>query len=146
MILTKYADYSIRVLLYLGARPGQKVPITEIAEAYDISRNHLMKVSQNLARNRFIIGYRGKGGGIALARPARNIVLGEVLALVEPNLRPLDATTSPRVQVADRRFHEALEIARTAFLNSLSTCTLADLLIDMPASQTPRSNGTHHHN
>lgn len=144
MILTKYADYSIRVLLYLGTRPGQKIPITEIADAYGISRNHLMKVSQNLTRNRFIIGYRGKGGGIALARPARNIVLGEVLALVEPNLRSLDQSSLPSVLPADQRFHEALDVARGAFLNSLSSCTLADLLGSTTVATTPLQNGTHH--
>jgi Rrf2 family nitric oxide-sensitive transcriptional repressor len=128
MILTKYADYSVRVLLYLGARPGQKVPITEIADAYGISRNHLMKVSQNLAHHRFIIGYRGKGGGISLARPARNIILGDVLALVEPALREPNIASGPMLQPADMRFVEALGIARKAFLDSLSSCTLADLL------------------
>ncbi|MFM2129776.1 MAG: hypothetical protein RL477_1322 [Pseudomonadota bacterium] len=145
MILTKYADYSIRVLLYLGCHPGKKVPITEIAGAYGISRNHLMKVSQNLARHRFIIGYRGKGGGIALARPARNIMLGEVLALVEPNLRPLESTPSPGIHPGDRRFQEALGLARSAFLNSLSSCTLADLIVDTATGQPPRTNGKHHH-
>ena len=128
MILTKYADYSVRLLLYLGARPGQKVPITEIADAYGISRNHLMKVSQNLARHRFIVGYRGKGGGISLARPSRNIILGDVLALVEPALREPDIASGPMLQPADLRFLEALGTARKAFLDSLSSCTLADLL------------------
>jgi Rrf2 family nitric oxide-sensitive transcriptional repressor len=128
MMLTKHADYSIRVLMYLGARPGRKIPITAVAEAYGISRNHLMKVSQNLARHRFIVGYRGKGGGIALARPAGAIRLDEVLELVEPTFRRHVGTRGPQVQPGDKRFHAALEVARTAFIAALSQYSLADLI------------------
>jgi Rrf2 family nitric oxide-sensitive transcriptional repressor len=130
MMLTKYADYSIRVLMYLGARPGRKIPITAVAEAYGISRNHLMKVSQNLARHRFIVGYRGKGGGIALARPARSITLGEVLELVEPTLRRHAGRRGSHVQPGDRRFDEALDVARDTFITALSQYSLADLIDD----------------
>lgn len=128
MLLTKYADYSIRVLMYLAERPGKKVPITAIAEAYGISRNHLMKVSQNLARQGYIIGYRGKGGGIALARPARNITLGQVLEKVEVSLRPRDTSDDPCLNDYDRNFHAAIEEARHAFVEKLSRYTLAEIV------------------
>ncbi len=128
MILTKYADYSVRVLMYLGTRPGQKIPITEIAAAYKISRNHLMKVSQNLARHGLIIGYRGKGGGITLARPAHSIILGDVLERIEPSLRPPGRNTGPSVHSGDDQFRKALEKGRMAFISMLANYSLADLL------------------
>lgn len=143
MQLTKYADYSIRTLIYLAERPGRKVPITAIAEAYEISRNHLMKVSQNLARLGYIVGYRGKGGGIALARPARNINLGRVLEQVEPNLRAPEARALPDVTPSDRRFHAALDEARRACLEALSHLTLADIINGIE-EERPRCNGTDH--
>jgi Rrf2 family nitric oxide-sensitive transcriptional repressor len=143
MMLTKYADYSIRVLMYLGARPGRKIPITAGAEAYGISRNHLMKVSQNLARHRFIVGYRGKGGGITLARPAGSIRLDEVLERVEPTLRRHTGKSRPQVQPGDRRFHAALDTARNAFITALSQYSLADL-IDDDKSEGSSSFGSHH--
>jgi len=130
MTLTKYADYSIRVLMYLGARPGRKIPIAAVAEAYGISRNHLMKVSQNLARHRFIVGYRGKGGGITLARPAGSIRLNEVLERVEPTLRHRASKSRPQLQPGDGRFHAALDTARAAFITALSQYSLADLIDD----------------
>ena len=145
MLLTKYADYSIRVLMYLAARPGEKVPITVIAEAYGISRNHLMKVSQNLARLGYIIGYRGKGGGIALARPARSINLGQVLERVEVNLQPIGREDGPSVCDGDGHFHEALDAARHAFVGALASYTLADLVFGPMAGAAPRSNGTNGH-
>ncbi len=146
MLLTKYADYSIRVLIYLAERPGKKIPITAIADAYDISRNHLMKVSQNLARLGYIVGYRGKGGGIALAQPARNINLGQVLAQVEPNFRAADPRARPSVTSADGRFHEALNDAGRACIDSLSRTSLKDLIEAETAiapEEPSRCNGTH---
>lgn len=145
MLLTKYADYSIRVLLFLAARPGEKVPITAIAKAYGISRNHLMKVSQNLARHGYIIGYRGKGGGIALARPARTINLGQVLERVEANLQPASHADGFSVSESDGRFHDALDAARQAFVDTLSSHSLADLVFGPAAETSPRSNGTNGH-
>ncbi|MHB2029507.1 MAG: Rrf2 family transcriptional regulator, partial [Acidimicrobiales bacterium] len=68
MQLTYYTDYSLRVLMYLAIRRGRIANISEIAECYGISRNHLVKVVHNLARGGFINSYRGKGGGIELAR------------------------------------------------------------------------------
>ena len=76
--------------MHLAISPGRKVSIASIAETYDISRNHLMKLSQNLARLGYVVGYRGKGGGIALARPARNINLGHLVQQIERNLQPAD--------------------------------------------------------
>jgi Rrf2 family nitric oxide-sensitive transcriptional repressor len=143
MTLTKYADYSVRVLIYLAARPGQQVPITAIADVYNISRNHLMKVSQNLARHGFIIGYRGKGGGIMLARSARNINLGQVLAIAEPNMRSPDPASLPNVCPADHHFHQILEKTRETCLSVLSTYTLAELITG-PSAEEFRGNGTQH--
>lgn len=141
MLLTKYADYSIRVLMYLAERPGRKVPISAIAEAYGISRNHLMKVSQNLAAHGYIIGYRGKGGGIALARPARSIRLGQVLEKVEVGLQPRVRVDAQAQNACDINFHEALDDARRAFVERLSSYTLAEIVFG-PEQQAPLYNAT----
>lgn len=130
MILTKHTNIAVRVLLHLAIQPGRKVSIATIAQRYGISRNHLMKVSQNLARLGYIIGYRGRGGGIALARPARNINLGHLLQQVERSLRPADGMEAGVIAPRGRLFDQALEDARAAFIDSLSRLTLADLVDD----------------
>ncbi|MGY9005274.1 MAG: RrF2 family transcriptional regulator [Alphaproteobacteria bacterium] len=125
MILTKYADYSIRVLIYLAERPGTRVSIATIASDYDISRNHLMKVSQNLARHGYIVGYRGKGGGIMLARPARTINMGELLGDVERNLK----VDEDSFETADREnIRLVLGKALEAFTDTFAAYTLADFI------------------
>jgi Rrf2 family nitric oxide-sensitive transcriptional repressor len=90
MQLTYYTDYSLRVLMYLAIEPRRRVSISEIAERYDISRNHLVKVVHNLARGGFIESHRGKGGGIELARDPAKINLGEVVRYTEGPFRPVE--------------------------------------------------------
>ena len=130
MILTKHTNYAIRILMHLAIKPGRKVSIASIAETYDISRNHLMKVSQNLGRMGYVVGYRGKGGGIALARPARNINLGQLVQQIERNLHPADGIVPGQPSQDIPLFDQAVEYARSAYIETLSKYTLADLVDD----------------
>ncbi|MDI7862717.1 Rrf2 family transcriptional regulator [Rhizobiaceae bacterium n13] len=83
MRLTRYTDYAIRVLVFLGAREGELCSIREVAETFSISQNHLMKVVQDLANAGFIETVRGRGGGIRLHKPADSINLGKLLRHTE---------------------------------------------------------------
>ena len=79
MQLTRYTDYSVRVMMYLGLQPDRLVTISELAELYAISRNHLVKVVHNLSRSSYIKTVRGKGGGMRLDRSAAEINLGDLI-------------------------------------------------------------------
>ena len=85
MQLTLYSDYSLRVLLYLGLNPRRLATITDIAQSYGISRNHLVKVVHNLAMQGFIHTARGRNGGITLERPTAEINIGDVVRHTEVN-------------------------------------------------------------
>ncbi|MCG8594602.1 MAG: Rrf2 family transcriptional regulator [Kiloniellales bacterium] len=131
MRLTTHTDYALRVLMYLALRPGESSTIQEIAESYAISKNHLMKVVQNLGAAGWIETSRGRGGGLRLAKPPEAIDLGAVvrateedLALVEcfkPEQNLCAITSACRLKGV---FAEALE----AFFQVLSNYTLADLV------------------
>lgn len=84
MQLTQYTDYSLRVMAYLAHATSQST-ISEIAEYFGISRNHLVKVVHNLAKHGLIRSTRGKGGGIQLARAADVINLGDIVRVAEPH-------------------------------------------------------------
>jgi len=85
MHLKRYTDFSLRVLIYLGLHRGRLVTIAEIADAFDISRNHLMKIAQRLTAAGFVRGVPGKNGGLALARNPETINLGQVIRQMEGN-------------------------------------------------------------
>lgn len=128
MRLTRHTDYALRVLIHLAVTDGQKTAIGEIAEIYDLSRNHLMKIVNELARAGFIVTIRGRGGGFTLARPAHEIKLGEVVRLCEPDLRPADCASC--VLRSACGLSGILMEAIAAFLKVLDDYTLADAAKD----------------
>jgi len=126
--LTRFTDYSVRVLLHVGARDeGDLSSIAEIAQTYDISRNHLMKVVQDLGQAGFLDTVRGRNGGLRLGRPANEITVGQIVRHTETSFQLVDCTTcivAPACTLP-RVFNEATQ----AFLAVLDRYTLADALV-----------------
>jgi Rrf2 family nitric oxide-sensitive transcriptional repressor len=83
MKLTAFTDYALRVLIYLGAAGGRRATIAQIAQAYDVSENHLVKVVHFLGKQGWLANVRGKGGGLELAMPAEVVSIGEVVRQTE---------------------------------------------------------------
>ncbi len=79
MHITQHTDYALRVLIFLASNEHRLATIQEISERFEVSRSHLMKVVNQLIRNGWVEGLRGKGGGLRLARPASGIMVGEVV-------------------------------------------------------------------
>lgn len=131
MQLTLYTDFSLRVLIYLGLNPRRMATITDIAQSYGISRNHLVKVVHNLATQGFIHTSRGRGGGIALARPPMEINIGDVVRHTEVNFHLVECFDRERntCPIAAACFLKgALYEAQRAFIAVLDRYTLADVL------------------
>ncbi len=130
MRLTQYTDFSIRVLIYLGLNPDRRCTIQEIAEGYGISRNHLMKVVQQLAQVGYIESIRGSGGGLILGRPVDKINLGEVVKKMESDFGMVECfrETNKCVITPVCRLPPMLSRATQAFVDVLAEYTLADLL------------------
>lgn len=131
MRLTVYTDYALRVLMYVALARETRPTISGIAQSYGISRNHLMKVVYELGLAGYLETARGKNGGLRLARPAREIVLGEVVRRTEPDLALvpcLDPVNAACAITPACRLRGAMHQARAAFLKVLDSYTLADLV------------------
>lgn len=130
MRLTRFTEYSLRALVYLAQNKNNRVTITEISEAYEISKNHLMKVISNLTRMGVITARRGPGGGIYLNVPAADIRLGDIVSQTEKHLQDqLDQSlTTSETALTDCRLHECQQQALQAYLDVLARYTLADIL------------------
>lgn len=131
MRLTVYTDYSLRVLMFLALKGDGLATIAEIAKAYGISKNHLMKVTHQLGLAGYVETVRGKGGGMRLARMADVIVLGEVVRRTEPDMAlvPCFALGDTSCAILSScALRVTLFRARDAFLSALDGTTLADLV------------------
>jgi Rrf2 family transcriptional regulator, nitric oxide-sensitive transcriptional repressor len=130
--LTRYTDYAMRVLLYLGAKPDEVCAISEIARAYNISQNHLMKVVHDLGKAGYVSSVRGRFGGIRLARPAAQINVGELVRHTEDDF---DLVDCPSCIIAPAcGLSVSLAEALRAFMEVLDSRSLADILADRQAA------------
>ena len=126
MKLTLFTDYSMRVLLYLGAQPDRLCSIGEVAQAYRVSQNHMMKVVNQLVRQGYVESVRGRSGGIRLGRAAEDINLGALIRATEDGFELVDCgrcVVAPACGVTG-----VLGEALGAFLAVLDRYTLADML------------------
>jgi len=82
MQLSLHTDFALRVLMTLAAA-DRHLSVDDIAQRFQISRNHLAKVVQRLQAEGLVETFRGRGGGMRLARPADTITVGEVVRRFE---------------------------------------------------------------
>lgn len=130
MHLTLWTDYALRTLVYVGAKGDRLATIAEIAESFDISNAHLMKVVNKLARQGYVATVRGKGGGIKLRQAPSQIRIGAVVRQTEEELAVMGCLAAAgfcRIEGCCV-LQGALRKATLAFLETLDGYTLADLL------------------
>jgi Rrf2 family nitric oxide-sensitive transcriptional repressor len=130
MQLTSFSDYTLRTLIYLGLCPNRLCTIDEIAGAYGISTNHLMKVVHRAAQAGEVHTIRGQHGGMRLARKPEAINIGAVLRRTEPDLHIAPCFGSGNACRIQRAcvLQGALGNALAAFLAVLDDTRLADLM------------------
>ncbi len=131
MKLTAFTDYSLRVLIYLAAQPVERATIAQIATAFQVSENHLVKVVHFLGKQGWLSNVRGKGGGLELGMPPEAIIVGRVVRETEgtTGLAECFAQTDGDCAIsADCRLRGVLGEAVQAFYDVLDRYTLGDLV------------------
>lgn len=133
MRLTLHTDYALRVLVHVGLRDGELVTISEIADCYGISKNHLTKVVHQLGRSGYLETVRGKYGGVRLLVHPEDVKLGDFIRRTEEDfalarcMRDCDDEDNCVMQsrcVAKIAMQQALN----AFFGALDHFTLADMI------------------
>ena len=140
MHVTRYTDYSLRVLIYLAVQSDRLATIQEIADSYDISKNHLMKVVHQLNKKGYIETVRGKKGGMRLRMAPSDINVGVLVRETEQDRNIVecfaskDACRISPVCGLKGMFGEALN----AFMKTLDQYTLEDVIPGAHRSQLLR--------
>lgn len=122
--------------MYCALHPGQIVRIEDIANAFGISKAHLLKSARQMGRLGYLRTQRGRSGGVQLGKAPDQIVIGEVVRHLEGSSEVVECfnpgtNTCPLMGECKLTglFHRSLE----AFFAELDKVTLADLTRDAEA-------------
>ena len=142
MRLAEYTDYTLRVLMYCAARPQQLVTIGELADHHAVSKNHLMKIVNDLARQGVLETMRGRGGGLRLLKDPASIRVGDVVRASETDFRLVecfDASTNLCGLSPSCRLKQVFDAALRAYFRELDAATLADITVPAVAPAGTRA-------
>ena len=137
MRLTDYTDYTLRVLMFCAMHPGRSITIAELADSHAVSKNHLMKIVNDLARQGLLQTTRGRGGGLRLLKPAVDIRIGDVVRQTETDFRMVecfDAQHNSCTLTANCQLKQVFKRATQSYLNELDKVTLADITLPLSTS------------
>ncbi len=137
MRLTSFTDYGLRMLMRLASVPETAFSTAELAEEFGLSRNHLTKIMQQLARGGIVETRRGGGGGARLGKDPAKVRLGDVVRLLEQGQDLVecfgpaggDCTIAGCCRLKARLRH-----AEAQFIEDLNRSTLADIALPARAS------------
>lgn len=133
--LTKFSDYSLRLLLYLAMRGDRVVSLAEVSRAYRISPHIMVKAVQLLVREGLVTTVRGRNGGLRLAKPPSQINVGWLLRRTEPDwdlVECFDVTKNTCPIEPACGLKGVLQRAQGAFFTVLDGHTLADFMPRAP--------------
>ena len=131
MRLTQYSDLGFRLMMYLAICKEKLATIQEVSDRFDISKNHLVKISHELTKQGLIESVRGRNGGVRLALPPEEINLEMVLRATEEDFDLVECFNSETNQCVISelcRLNSILDEALEAFLAKLRKVSLADLV------------------
>lgn len=147
MRLAEYTDHTLRVLMYCASNPERLITIAEMADAQALSKNNLMKIVSDLARQGLVETTRGRSGGVRLVKPASEIRIGDVVRAAETDFRLVecfDERTNSCTMMASCGLKGLFGRALTAYFRELDGATLADIMVPPPRRGTHGRRGVIH--
>ncbi len=118
-MLSKTAEYALRVAVCLAQSPDKLAAADELAEVTKIPRRYLHKVVQDLAREGLVRSQPGPGGGYSIAKSPKKITILDVVNAVAPLERirhcPLGLTSHTRLCPLHRELDKVYAETEKAF-------------------------------
>lgn len=131
MRLTTRTNLATRVLMACAVNDGVTLRSADIAARTNASLNHMLQVVNTLQEFGFVQTIRGRTGGLRLARPAGQIVMGHVFRVFEANIafaECFDPSTNTCPLISTCRLKSYLARAIEAFFHEMDQVSLHDLV------------------
>ena len=130
MYLSKFTDYSFRILIYLGNHPDDLSTVDELSSILGLSTHHTKKIVYKLSKNNYISSSKGRNGGIKLGMNPKDINLGELIEVTEDNLNILECFSPNNTCSINNscKLKHIINDALNSFKLKLSEYTLEDIL------------------
>ncbi len=130
MRLTSYSNYALRSLQLAALKAPNRIRVDDVVRVHGLARPHIVKIVHELGRAGYLETTRGRGGGFRLAKPAEDIVIGDVIRLTEGRLDVVECfnpekNTCPLIGIC--KLSQAIQKATRAFMAVLDDLTLADI-------------------
>ena len=129
MKLTNHTNYAIRMLMYCSSKDGL-ASVREIANFYDLPEKFLFKILNSLTGCGYVETIRGRSGGIRLAKPADQILLGDVIRDIEETFKLAECFDASEIScplVGTCGLNQALSRALDSFFDVLNEYTIDDI-------------------
>lgn len=130
MKLTSYTNFAMRSLQLAALKAPDLIRVDDVVRVHGLARPHIVKIVHELGQAGYIVTQRGRGGGFRLAKPAEEIIIGDVVRLTEGPLDLVECfnpenNTCPLIGIC--KLSRALQDAARAFMAVLDDLTLADI-------------------
>ena len=130
MKLTSYTNFAMRSLQLAALKAPNLIRVDDVVRVHGLARPHIVKIVHELGQAGYIVTQRGRGGGFRLAKPAEEIIVGDVVRLTEGPLDLVECfnpenNTCPLIGIY--KLSRALQEATRAFMAVLDDLTLADI-------------------
>ncbi len=123
MRLTKQTGHAIRILIDCALAGDDLVKVATLADRIDITHQNAFKIVHLLSRAGFVSSVRGPNGGIRLAKPAKDIRIGDIVSAIEETSVAIAGEDAAETGPLSSLFGDAL----AAFISVLDAHTLAEL-------------------
>lgn len=129
MKLSTKSRYGLRMLIDIYHQTTENpTTLSSVAERQNVSVNYLEQVASDLKRAGFIYSVKGSNGGYFLSKDANEIIVGDVLKVLEGDVRVTDAFPQDESILQEVIRQSVYDKINTKIVNLVDSITLKDMV------------------